>query len=331
LSARILIFENGGFFPITHPVADVFNSSITAATRYCAVYGHPVKHSASPAMQNAGFANLGLDWRYLAFDVYALHLREAILGAQMMGFIGLNLTVPHKQLAFDMVDALDASAQQWRAVNTILFEARDEIGEWHPLHHYSDRVPGELRSRGFNTDADAFAMALQEEFDLRLEGSKVLVLGAGGAGQVAARKLASQRVSELYLVNRTIDRAEALADRLQHEYPDLKVEVAYPPGPVDLLVNATSLGMHHDDPLPFDEDQFDLQGAPVVYDLVYRPAVTPLLRAAKAAGSRVANGLGILLHQGARALEIWTGRPAPLWAMREALEKDLYGPQSQGR
>ena len=138
-------------------------------------------------------------------------------------------------------------------------------------------------------------------------------------------------MSELYLVNRTIDRAEALADRLQHEFPDLKVEVAYPPGTVDLLVNATSLGLQRGDPLPVDEDQFELNRAGAVYDMVYRPATTPLLRAAKAVGARVANGLGMLLHQGARSLEIWTGRPAPLWAMREALEKDLYGPGSQQR
>jgi shikimate dehydrogenase len=282
-------------------------------------------------MYNAGLANLGLDWRYLAFDVYPLHLREAIVGAQMMGFIGLSLAVPHRMLAFDMVDALDASAQKWRAVNTIVFEAKDEIGDWHPLHHFSDRLPGELRSRGFNTDADALGVALHEEFSLRLEGSKVLLLGAGGAGQSAARKLASERITELYLINRTLDRAETLAERLQHEFPDLKVEVGYPPGAVDLLVNATALGLQPNDPLPFDEDQFGLDRARAVYDMTYRPPSTPLLRAAKAAGCRVANGLGMLLHQGARALEIWTGRPAPLWAMREALEKDLHGPETRRR
>jgi len=116
---------------------------------------------------------------------------------------------------------------------------------------------------------------------------------------------------------------------LQHEFPDLKVEVGYPPGTVDLLVNATVLGLQPGDPLPLDEAQFGLDRTKAVYDMVYQSATTPLLRAAKAAGCRVANGLGMLLHQGARAIEIWTGRPAPLWVMREALEKDLYGKGGQ--
>src|SRR5437868_487697 len=95
------------------------NDSITAATRLCAVYGHPIKHSASPAMQNAGIAGLGLNWRYVAFDVHPDHLREAITGAKAMRFIGLNLTIPHKLLAVQMVDVIDEAAKQWGAINTI--------------------------------------------------------------------------------------------------------------------------------------------------------------------------------------------------------------------
>src|SRR5437660_7132758 len=107
-------------------VSEPFTRPIDAATRYCAVYGHPVQHSASPAMQNAGIAALGLDWRYLAFDVYPEDLESAIGGAQTMHFMGLNLTVPHKLLAFEMVDVLDESAKMWGAVNTICFEGRHE-------------------------------------------------------------------------------------------------------------------------------------------------------------------------------------------------------------
>src|SRR6476646_8396884 len=109
------------------------SDSISATTRICAVYGHPIKHSASPAMQNAGIAALGLNWRYVAFDVHPDNLREAIAGAKAMRFIGLNLTVPHKLLALQMVDVLDATANQWGAVNTIRFEARTRRGEWVPL------------------------------------------------------------------------------------------------------------------------------------------------------------------------------------------------------
>src|SRR5258708_40255933 len=130
-----------------------FGQPINATTRYCAVYGHPIKHSASPAMQNAGIAALGLNWRYLACEVHPDDLRAAIQGAKAMNFIGLNLTVPHKLLAVEMVDALDESARFWGAVNTIGFEGRDEQGVWRPLCEFAD-PPREVRSHGFNTDAE---------------------------------------------------------------------------------------------------------------------------------------------------------------------------------
>src|SRR6185369_8793519 len=119
-----MVFDCDFRSSITRRVPDLFSQPITARTRYCAVYGHPVKHSASPAMQNAGLAALGLDWRYLAFDVAPGDLRSAILGAKAMRFMGLNLTVPHKLLALEMVDVLDESARKWGAVNTVRFEAK---------------------------------------------------------------------------------------------------------------------------------------------------------------------------------------------------------------
>src|ERR1041384_6852445 len=123
-----LSFELRLFSPINLRVSEPFTDPINASTRYCAVYGHPVRHSASPAMQNAGIAALGLNWRYLAFDVHPDDLRRAIDGAKAMNFIGLNLTVPHKLLAVDMVDVIDDSAKQWGAVNTIRFEGKDSSG-----------------------------------------------------------------------------------------------------------------------------------------------------------------------------------------------------------
>ena len=297
---------------------------IAAATRYCAVFGHPVKHSASPAMQNAGIAALGLDWRYVAFDVEPQNLREAIAGAKAMKFIGLNLTVPHKLLAMEMVDVLDESAQAWGAVNTIRFEARDAEGEWKPLHAFVD-VPGEIRSHGFNTDANAIALAIREDLNVELNGARVLLLGAGGAGRAAALKLAEQRVRELFLVNRTRSKAEELAREIVRRFPSVQVQTHYPRGRVDLVLNATALGLKSEDALPLSDGAFALQNAAAVYDMIYRPAETPLLRAAKAAGCRAANGLGMLLHQGAKALEIWSGRRAPIDAMRRALEENVYG------
>jgi len=256
-------------------------------------------------MHNAAFAALGLDWRYLAFEVDPENLRAAIAGAKAMGFAGLNLTVPHKLLAVDMVDELDASAKKWGAVNTIRFGPEGAVG--------------------FNTDADAIVTALREDLKVELRGAKVLLLGAGGAGRTAALKLASENVAELFLANRTTSKAEEIAAEIKKQSPAVKVSVGFPKSSVDLILNATSLGLKADDASPLDENQFSLNQTRAVYDMIYRPVETRLLAAAKTAGCRMANGLGMLLHQGAKAFEIWTGRPAPLDVMRRALEQNIYG------
>jgi len=305
-------------------VSDFPPEPISATTRYCAVYGHPVRHSASPAMQNAGLVSLALNWRYLAFDVNPGNLRDAINGAKAMNFIGLNLTVPHKLLAVDMVDALDESALKWGAVNTIRFEGRDSTGAWQPMREFGE-PSSEIRAHGFNTDADAIVQALQEDLGAQLAGARVLLLGAGGAGRTAALRLASEKVKELFLINRTPAKAEAIGREIQEHWPAIKVTLDYPTEPVDLVLNATSAGLREGDPLPFDLSRFSLERAASVYDMIYRPAETPLLKRAKAAGCRAANGLGMLLYQGAKALELWTGQKAPLQIMRSALERNVYG------
>lgn len=261
-------------------------------------------------MQNAGLVALGLNWRYLAFDVHPDELRAAIAGAKQMGFVGLNLTVPHKLLALDMVDALDVSAKIWGAVNTIRFEAD---------------AAGKVLARGFNTDADAIVRSLQEDLGLQLRGARVLLLGAGGAGRTAALKLATEGVNELFLVNRTRAKAEQIAAEIKKQFPPVTMTADYPKSEVDLVLNATSLGLKAEDGLPFDEQLFSLNQAKFAYDMIYRPAETPFLKAAKAAGCRTANGLGMLLYQGAKALEIWSGKTAPIGVMRAALEANVYG------
>jgi len=304
----------------------MFPKPLDAHTRYCAVFGFPVKHSASPAMQNAGIADLGLNWRYLAFEVRPEDLRAALVGAKTMQFVGLNLTVPHKLLAVEMVDVLDESAKLWSAVNTIQFEGRDKSGKWMPLTQFDETPPERVRTRGFNTDAEAIIRALREDLGLELASARVLLLGAGGAGRVAALKLASQNVAELFLVNRTSSKAATVAAEIRRRHPTVKVQLGYPRGEVELAINATSLGLNPGDSLPVDEKQFSLRQARAVYDMVYRPAETPILRAARANGSRTANGLGMLLYQGAKALEIWSGKPAPIEVMRQALKENVYGP-----
>jgi shikimate dehydrogenase len=286
-------------------VSQPAQSAINASTRLCAVYGLPIRHSGSPAMHNAAISTLGLNWCYLAFEVDPKHLGAAIAGAQAMGFIGLNLTAPHKLLAMEMVDTLDESAKRWGAVNTIHFSQQGSVG--------------------YNTDSDAIATALREDLSLELRGTKVLLLGAGGAARATALRLAAEQVGELFLVNRTLSKAEELAAEIKRQFPSVSISVGYPKTPVDLVLNATSLGLKPYDVLPLDEKQFSLHQTRCVYDMVYRPAETKLLSAAKTAGCKTANGLGMLLHQGAKALEIWTGKSAPVEVMRRALEQNIYG------
>ncbi len=255
-------------------------------------------------MHNAAFAALGMDWCYLAFEVQPENLRAAIAGARAMNFAGLNLTVPHKLLAYEMVDALDESAKRWGAVNTIRF--------------------GPEGATGFNTDADAIVTSLRSDLNIVVAGTRILLLGAGGAGRTAALKLASEG-AELFLVNRTGAKAEAIALEIRQQFPSVRVEVGYPRAEVDLVLNATSLGLKPEDESPLDERQFSFKQTRAVYDMIYRPAETKLLALAKKAGCKTANGLGMLVHQGAKAFEIWTGKPAPLNLMRQAVEQSIYG------
>jgi shikimate dehydrogenase len=275
-------------------------------------------------MQNAGLAALALNWRYLAFEVRLDNLLAALQGAKAMGFIGVNLTVPHKLWALELVDVVNQQARSWGSVNTVRFEGRCGTSEWLPLRDF-ETVPEEVRSHGFNTDADAISRALREDLGLELKGKKVLLIGIGGAGRTAALKIASESASELFLVNRTGSKAEAVANEIRERFPSVKLTLGYPIQPVDLIVNATSLGLNQNDSLPLDQSQFSIGHARAVYDMIYRPAETPLLKLAHAAGCRTSNGLSMLLYQGAAALELWTGQPAPLQIMRRALEKNVYG------
>jgi shikimate dehydrogenase len=232
-----------------------------------------------------------------------------------MGFAGLNLTVPHKLFAVDMVDMLDESAKRWGAVNTIKFE-RSAGGS---------PASSSIHAIGFNTDADAIITSLREDLKVEPRGARVLLLGTGGAGRTAALRLAAEHVAELFLVNRTASKAEEIAGEIKKQFPSVKVSVGHPKSPVELVMNATSLGLGADDASPLDEKHFSLKQTRAVYDMIYRPAETALLSTARTAGCRTANGLGMLLHQGAKAFEIWTGHPAPLDVMRRALEQNIYG------
>jgi len=305
-------------------MSSLHRAAPSARTRLLGVLGSPVRHSASPAMHNAALESLGLDWTYLAFEVHPDTLATTLRGARDLGVLGLNLTVPHKLLAVPLMDVLDDSAQTYGAVNTVIYESQTAAGEWMPVGQLPE-IRGPVRMRGANTDADALLRSLGEDLGIEPRSARILLLGAGGAARAAALRLADEGVGELWLVNRTNSKAEELASEIRLRNPAVEVHVGYPPDSVEIVLNATSLGMKAGDPLPWDPARFSLDRADGVYDMVYRPAETVLLRTAREAGCRTANGLGMLLYQGAAALELWTGRTVPIDVMRSALLSEVYG------
>lgn len=278
-------------------------------TRCFAVLGHPVAHSLSPAMHNASLRALGWNALYLAFDVREEQVAESLRGMAHLGFRGVNVTIPLKHAAFHAMDRLAPCAKRMGVVNTVAF--------------------GSDGLTGFNTDGIGLLADLEERFGLHPRGLVVLVLGCGGAGRAVALTLAAEGAATVLLANRTPDRAEAVAADVRAARYPAGVRVLAPEPTAweaaarmaDLVVQCTSTGMHAGDAPLLTESAF--RPGQSVYDLVYTSPRTPILRTAETAGARVANGLGMLLHQGAASFRIWTGQDADLKAMRQALEDTL--------
>jgi len=254
---------------------------------FAGVLGFPVAHSRSPVMMNAAFAELGLGWRYLKLPVPPERFDETVRALPGSGFRGANVTIPHKLAAHDLADELSDAARAIGAVNTLTF--RDD-----------GRIAGD------NTDAGGILDALGEPLP-----ATALVLGAGGAGRAAAWALAEAGV-EVTVWNRTPERAVGLA-------ADLGVSASERPGPAELLVNATSVGLRPTDSL----DGLPLIDAKVVVDLVYGGAQTPFARWAEERGARLVDGLEVLVRQGARSLALWTGKEPPVESMRRAVVQSV--------
>ncbi|HOO53910.1 MAG TPA: shikimate dehydrogenase [Methanothrix sp.] len=269
-----------------------------------AVFGDPVEHSLSPAMQNAAFSAMGLSARYLAFRVRRERLRDAILGAEAMGFGGLNLTIPLKEEALKVV-VPDDNAAAMGAVNTVAFEEGEGEDE------------GGGRILGYNTDGLGAQLAL-EGAGVRVEGRRVLIIGAGGAAKAISRQLALSG-AKLSIANRdprrALDLAAAVGGR-GYGLGDLNKLVPE----AEVVVNATSVGMRAGDPRLVDGRLF--REGQTVFDIVYNRETELLLDAANA-GARVLDGVMMLVWQGALSIEIWTGRKAPVDVMEQAVREEL--------
>ncbi|MBK5223337.1 MAG: shikimate dehydrogenase [Acidimicrobiia bacterium] len=277
---------------------------MSASTRVAAVIGHPVRHSLSPAIFNAAFAAVGLDWAYLAFDVAEGHGGDAVRASRILGIDGLSVTMPHKAAAAAAVDQASDRALALDAVNCV--------------SRRGDRLVGD------NTDGPGFVASLRLDGGFDPQGTRCLVLGAGGAARAIVLALAEAGASEIVVVNRT----EATAHVAVALAPGIaRIGVSGDASHADLVVNATSIGMAHpDDPerarsLPIDAAH--LGAGQVVADIVYHPLRTALLDAAASRGATVVEGLGMLVHQAALAFTIWTGEPAPLELMWAAARRNL--------
>jgi shikimate dehydrogenase len=257
-------------------------------TTLAGVLGFPVAHSRSPAMMNAAFAELELDWRYVKLPLAPERFAETVPALPGSGFRGANVTIPHKIAAHDLADELSDAARAIGAANTLVFDDGAILAD--------------------NTDAGGLIDALGEP----PRGRRALVLGAGGAGRAAAWAL-REAGAEVAVWNRTAERALVLAD-------ELGVRAAAGAEAADLLVNATSVGLHRE-----AADELPLVEAEVVVDLVYGDEAPAVTRWAEATGARVVDGLEVLVRQGARSLERWTGRGAPLEAMRRAARMSSRG------
>ena len=265
-----------------------------------AVLGHPIKHSISPAMHNAALAALArdaarfLDWKYFRFEIRPEDLPGALDLLHARKFRGVNLTVPHKIIAFDRVAEIDPAARPIGAVNTLRWTERG----WH----------------GFNTAGYGLAAGVGEDLGRELAGTHVVLLGAGGAARGAAIECLQRGCASLSIANRTAQNLEALLADLAPVAGGIPLRGFAPDRPPPalaagaLVVNATSAGLGHEDAAPIDLAALPRPAA--VYDMIYNPPVTPLLRAATRLGIPHANGLSMLVHQGAKALEIWSGIPA---------------------
>ncbi len=278
---------------------------IRGTTKILGIIGCPITHSLSPAMQNEALRACGLNYVFVPFHVETHDLGRAIDGLRALGVAGINVTIPHKTAVIPFLDSLHESAEASGAVNTI------------------KNVNGRLI--GHNTDGDGLVRSLSQDLGFEPRDRSIVIIGSGGAARGAVAALCRSGVRRIVLVNRTYAKAEQLASTLADRYPEVALSAlsGYDELPgclrdADLLINTTSLGMNNESILNVSLEL--LPASAKVYDMVYSPPVTPLLKNATEAGLACCNGLGMLAAQGELAFAIWTGEKPPSGLMKSVLE-----------
>lgn len=269
---------------------------ITGKTKIIGIFGDPVEHTLSPLIHNEAFQHLKLDYCYVPFNVKKEKLKEAVQSIRALNIKGVNITVPHKEVVIQYLDEISEEAKNIEAVNTILNDN------------------GVLK--GYNTDVKGFILSLKEE-EVSVSGKNILVIGAGGAAKALVYGVLMEG-GRVYIFNRTIERAYAIKDRFISsgfiEVTDVNKSTTEK---MDIIVNATSLGLKKDDPLPLNPEF--LKPEHIYFDIVYPE--TSLMKEAKKIGCKVIGGAGMLLWQAAFAFEVWTEIKAPVEIMKKILNK----------
>jgi shikimate dehydrogenase len=280
---------------------------VSGSAQVFGIMGCPIEHSLSPIMHNAAFEAMGIHAVYVPFAVKPEDLGKATMALRALNVSGVNVTIPHKGAVTEFIDEIDQSAKRIGAVNTIVHKNK--------------------KLTGYNTDGTGFMLSLRKDGHFDPAGKKAVVLGAGGAAAAVAISLAEAGVRRLVIANRDKNRAEVLAKRVQKHFDRETLPVALDESRAlywliresDLLVNATSVGLKGSERLTINPNS--LHPKLFVYDLVYRE--TALLKMAKRRSLRTLDGLGMLVSQGARSFELFTGKRAPFRVMRNAVEHAL--------
>lgn len=278
------------------------------------IFGCPLAHTLSPAMQEAAFRRAGIRAYYLVFELHKASFRTVMKQLGLTGLAGFNVTVPYKETVIRYLDRISTEARRIGAVNTVYRRG--------------------TRWCGTNTDVYGFMHALTREGGFKPRGKRALILGAGGASRAVVYGLADAGIAHIALTDIALNRARQLVRYYRPMFPKTGFETCpipaagmkFPVSGYDLVVNATPVGLHPGDPvlIPLSEIPLARPGKKMLfYDLIYYPSETPFLKLARSRGHKGINGLGMLIHQGARAFECWTGKPAGVQGMKEALLQAL--------